>query len=204
MLNLNGLRLLLKKLVPSNGVGGMILTESFIALATLTTSAIAMGMVNSSAISASALSRDYLIAENLMAEAKEVVKNQKATNYLRKPGQKQCWMMLDRNCSTFVQATNYIVVFNNGLFELQETGESELNLDGGSHQNFLPYQLYLENLMYVGSKDAKEDILKSKFFRSVKFTEVTDDSITFEVKMQWKEGVKTRELKERDTIYNYI
>lgn len=186
------------------GVGGMVLTEVLIALATLTTAVIALGTITTSSISTTILSRDYLVAGGLITEAEAVVQNLPLTNQLRKPGQKKCWLMLDANCSTFPQPSNYIVSLNNGLFELKSAGGNELNLDTGLAANSARYQLYLENGVYTGSTIAKPANLKTKFFRSVKFTNVTDDSVTFEVKLQWKDGAKTRGIKKKVTLYNHI
>lgn len=68
------------------GVGGMVLTEVLIALATLITAVIALGSITTSSISTTILSRDYLVAENLVTEAVKIVKNLPNTNRLRKPG----------------------------------------------------------------------------------------------------------------------
>lgn len=191
----------------SINTGGLLLTEVLVAVAALTAGVIALGTITTSAISTAILSRDYLVADSLAIEAVETVKNLPFTNQLRKPGKKKCWLMLDANCSTFPQPSNYIVSLNNGLFELKSAGASELDLDTGLNSNSQPYQLYLENGMYVGSTDAKAANLKTRFFRSVKFTSVNDvnyDSAVFEVKVQWKDGAKTREIKEVIGLDNSI
>lgn len=189
----------------SINTGGLLLTEVLVAVAALTAGVIALGTITTSAISTAILSRDYLVADSLAIEAVEIVKNLPFTNQLRKPGQKKCWLMLDVNCNAPVQPSNYIVALSNGLFELKPANNNDLNLD--SNANSAPYQIYLENGMYVGSTSDKAANLKTRFFRSVKFINVDNisyDSATFEVKVQWKDGAKTREIKEIIGLDNSI
>lgn len=182
--------------------GGLLLTETLIAVGTLAAGVIALGTITNNSISTTILSRDYLIAKPLTDSAVEVVKNLRHTNRLKKPDKKNCWLMLDANCSSFPQPepVNYVIALNTGLWELKSVGSNELNLDSGSTLNSSPYQLYLENSRYV----VKPTSLKTQFFRSVKFTSISDDSATFEVKLQWKDGAKTREIKKVIGLDNSI
>lgn len=178
---------------------GVILTEVLVALATLATGVIALGTITTSSISTTILSRDYLVAEGLVTEAVEIVKNIRDTNWLKKPNNKECWLTIGGACNLPVAGANYIPVFINGVWVLSNMGQNDLNLDINP-PGF--YQLFLDaNQQYVYGNGPT----KSKFSRSVKFTNVDNvnyDSATFEVKVQWKDGAKTQEIMEEVILHN--
>lgn len=197
----------------SNKKIGFILTEVLVAIASLATGVIVLGTITNNALSTINLSKEYLVAQNLVTEGIEVVKNLSYTNQLIYPDKKQCWLALGANC-TLIPAnnSNYIVVLSNKVLKLIKSGgNTPLNLDSSSNLSKTPYQLYIENSRYVGYTPPPAGATTSKYFRSIKFVSITDtdadavtDSATFEVKVQWKDGAKTREINKKITLNNSI
>lgn len=74
---------------------GLVLTEALVAMATLTTGVIALSTIINNAISTLAVSRDYMIAQNLATEGIEAVKAVRDSNWLLFPTNKECWLYLD-------------------------------------------------------------------------------------------------------------
>lgn len=191
-----------------NKKSGFVLAECLVAIASLATAAIVAGFITTSAMSTAGLSRDYLIAGNLATEGIEAVKSLRDTNWMLYPDKKQCWLVLGACTSPPTlpaNNSNYIIVLSNGVLQLIKSGgNSPLDLDSSSVLNKTPYRLYIENSRYVGYPAPPAGATASKYFRSVKFVDVTNDAATVEVKMQWKEGVKTREISKKITLNNYL
>ncbi len=193
---------------------GFALAEVLITLAALTTTVIVLGVITNNALSTTNLSKDYLVAQNLVTEGVEAVKNLRDTNWLIYPDKKQCWLTLVANCTTQGpnNNSNYIIVLSNGVLKLfKPSGDNPLDLDSSDLSNKTPYRLYIKNSQYVGYPAPYSGAITSKYFRSIKFISITDtdadnvtDYVTIEVKVQWKDGAKTKEINKTITLNNYL
>lgn len=191
---------------------GFILAECLVAIASLATGVIVLGTITNNALSTINLSKDYLIAQNLVTEGIEAVKNFRDTNWLLYPNKKNYWLSLDSNGNSPASDSNYIIVLSNGILQLIKSGgNSPLDLDSSSVLNKTPYRLYIENSRYVGYPAPPAGATASKYFRSIKFVSIIDtdadnitDAATAEVKVQWKDGAKTREISKKITLNNYL
>ena len=198
----------------SNKKTGFVLAECLVAISSLATAAIVAGFITTNALSTTNLSKDYLIAQNLVTEGVEAVKALRNTNWLLYPNKKECWMTMVANCSSPKPAdnSNYIFVLGGGVSQLLNSViNNSLNLDSSSNLNKTPYRLYIENSRYVGYPASPPGATASKYFRSIKFISIADtdadavtDAATIEVKIQWKDGAKTREISKEVILYNYL
>ncbi len=196
---------------------GMILTEALVSIAALAIGAIALGSITSNAVYTTILSKDYLVIEGLLNEGDEIVKNIRYANWLLKPSDETCWLRLipdnsaDGGCgSNVLEGKNYILVLKNGIWQMELIGGTDLNLN--KQQANFRFQIYLGSdnaapgYFAASAVPVEPSISKSKFFRSIKFTEVASgySTATYAVKIQWKEGAKTREVIKNTTLYNYL
>ena len=193
------------------------LTEALVAVATLTIAIIALGTIINNSLSTLTVSRDYLIAENLLVEAEEVVEIVRDSNWLIVPSKKECWLTLDPltnigreldqiNCGPFDTNSNYIPVFENNHWLLKNNGLAALNLSPQNAENLNQYRILLRqtgNLTeYKQGIDSNE---KSKFYRSINFSDPTDGEVAnFEVKIQWLDGQKARTIKATVVLNNQL
>lgn len=200
---------------------GLVLTEALVAMASLTTAVIISSTIINNAISSIAISRDYLIAQNLTTEAIEAVKIIKDSNRLIAPSKKFCWRVLDpaqlaakiqqgvnivnlSDCGPYANTFfNYVPLFQNNYWKLLSKGPTVLNLTPGNDPNV--YQIHIKE-----EADFKQFINdtalnnESKFYRSVKFSTINAQEAIFEVKVQWKEGVKVRTINRKIKLNNYF
>ena len=186
----------------------MILAEALVSVGILASGAIIVGVIVNIAVPTTALSRNYLMAQNLLNEEIEVLNVVVATNWMNFPDDRQCWLSLDKNnCTTKVaKDESYIVQLDSGGWKLQpqaDCGVSDITTkntcslslktttfqDGSKMERYVPYEPSLK---------------KSHFFRAIKAVEVNDDKAAFEARIQWKEGSKEREIKEKFELVNYI
>ena len=189
-------------------IKGMILAEALVSVGILASGAIIAGVIINIAVPTTALSRNYLVAQNLLDEETEVLNGVIATNWMNFPDQKECWLSLDRNdCSAKVaKDESYIVQLDSGGWKLQpqaDCGVSDITTkntcslslktttfqDGSKMERYVPYEPSLK---------------KSHFFRAIKAVDVNDDRAAFEARIQWKEGSKEREIKRTVQLFNYI
>ena len=197
-------------------ISGMILTEALVAVATLATGVIILSSIINNAISSTIVSKDYLVAQNLLTESVEAVKNIRDTNWLIRPDKKECWMMTDPNdyvanpnCDAALpeENSNYVSIFGNNGWSLKKIANGA-GLDLTSNQAALkaPYRLYQIDVAgakkFVSSANVLPD--STKFYRAVKFSNVSMDSIEFEAKVQWLDGAKTRTVSRSFKMYNYL
>lgn len=160
-----------------------------------------------SAIQQSALSEDYLIAQNLAMEAVEGIKNIRDTNSMLYPGYDECWMVLKPdpdplyapdNCpQDRVQADNWYIVnyevdpgSGYGRWLLKNTDDPDISPTAKAK-----YQLYLEDdgivKKYLHLDPVPPGVTGSKFYREIKFDEIlsTDNSwVSFDVRVVWERG----------------
>ncbi len=184
---------------------GLILMEALLAIAVLVVASLVMTTVFQTAVMSQALSRDYLIAQNLATEAIEVVKAVRNTNWLKYPTAPQCWLTRpELNCDPLdgeanaVEPKNYkfITDFNSSIKFDDINGE--LNL--GDNTLDTTYELVIVDGLYR-HVEAPEN--GSGFYRSIEFTQVSAVSATFEVKVQWMQGKKVYSIVRPVTIYNF-
>ena len=83
----------MKKII--NNIKGVILAEALISVAMLIIASVAMTTVLTNAVNASNSSKNFLIAENLLIEGIEAVKNIRNSNWLIRPIEKACWLIPD-------------------------------------------------------------------------------------------------------------
>lgn len=184
---------------------GLILSEALLSIAMLAVGALVLGSIITNAVSTTTLSKNYMIAQNLATEAIEAVKNIRNTNWLLEPDDKNCWLTLDpnSNCGDQVAADkNYIAEKDGGQWLLGPGGEEDLNLDSYQEGAQKAYRLYIKGGEYVTTAGSS---IESIFYRSVKCSSKNDnESATFDVTVQWKEGQKVRSLTRSVTLYNFL
>lgn len=195
------------------------MAEALVAIATLIVGTFALSTIVSNAVSATSTSRDYLLAQNLITEAAEAVKNVRDSNWLIYPSKKECWLMLDpgtvllADCDTASPALsvtasgNYLATPGDG-WVLEAVAGEPLNLEINEISESDHYILYIQGAVgqyeYVSSSVPIGDGDPSGFYRSIVFTALTDDSAQFEVTVQWRNGAKVRSITRKFTIYNYL
>ena len=174
---------------------GIILTEALVAITTLATGMIALGTMTSSAVSTTILSKDYLFAHNILTEGIEVVKNIRSTNNLRYNNEKTCWLSLNDDCNKIKNniKANFIITLTDDLWQLNDGPSAELDLTTYNPDD--PDDVQNNYQVYIGGQ-------KSKFFRSVVFTEADDDNATFELKIKWKNGEKINTITKNIKMFN--
>lgn len=188
---------------------GSILAEALVAVTTLIAGVVAVSTIINNAISATVVSKDYLVAENLANEAVESIKIIRDTNIMKWPQFKDtCWKVANPAtvadpgaCAgrSIVGNNNYLAKLTGANWSLDVSGQGDLDLS--SIQNASgAYNLYLKNGTYLHDPSGAA----SKFYRSVKAISVNANSADFEVKVQWLDGVKVREIIRSYTIYNYL
>lgn len=204
---------------------GSILAEALVAITTLVAGVIALGTIINNAVAATGVSKDYLVAQNLLTEGVESTKIIRATNWMRWPQfTQQCWMVIDptnlalnpgvdgSGCVGKVAVLNadYVAKEVNGKWKLELSGAAvPLNLAGGNVGGQARYRLYIQNAGVAPNNYSKYVHLNalpnvpSKFYRSLKPISVNQSSVLFETKIQWFDGAKVREVKRNFTIYNY-
>ena len=185
-------------------IKGMVLTEALVAVATLATATIILGSMITSGIDSTKTSRDYLLAQNLLTEGLEVVKNIRDSNRLIRPDKPDCWLYAkpaslsiaspDVNCAhgSVGTAKNYLILNEANRWKLVDSGVEGLNLQNNQESN----EKY--HLKKYDSDDP------SKFYRSIVFLEITVSSATFEVKVQWEDGAKVRTVNDSFILSNYL
>ena len=196
-----------------SGRCGLILTEALLAVTLLTIGGIALGVTINNAIQVTAISRNFMIGQNLVTEAIEAVKNVRDTNWLMHPQNPELWLCLvpAQNCQTTVRSTTPTLLAENtdSRWNLKYAlSTDDLSLENYSQQQ-KEYRLWLAKVdthagsywRYVPSTSA--DITsESPYYRRIKFLSVNAESATFEVKVQWYEGVKVRTISKTYVISN--
>lgn len=200
---------------------GLVMAEALVAISTLIVGTFVLSTIVSNAVSATSTSRDYLLAQNLITEAAEAVKNVRDSNWLIYPSKKQCWLMLDpgsvllADCDTASSVTapgNYLATPGGGWL-LEAVPGAPLDLETNTTAESDPYVLDIQTVgvqnEYVHSATLDNP---SGFYRSIVFTALNDvvpadgivDNAQFEVTVQWRDGAKVRSITRKFTIYNYL
>ena len=202
---------------------GMILTECLTSIAILTVCIVVLSGVITSSASSTAMSKDYVIAQNLANEATNVVKIIRNSNWMIRPEKKaDCWLVKDPNI--IIVPTNpctnntvlagpsdfYIPVFTplTGAWSLlKATTSDDLDLTNSLiNSTNSKYILKLTGpgigtKMYIQNSATGTD---TTFYRRIKFTSITDELANFEVKVEWKDGAKVRKFLLTDSITNSL
>ena len=183
---------------------GLVLTEALVAMTIMTTGVIILSSILNNAVNTLAISRDYMIGQNLVTEGVEVVKIVRDTNWLLSPSNTSCWLEATpgaAGCTEVEQkaanatAGNYITTkdANSGVWKLSATNVNPLDLSKISTEA-------LAQAKYV----VPIDEIDSKFYRSITFILKSATQATFEVKVQWLDGKKVRTITRKTTLYNYL
>lgn len=198
-------------------IRGLVLAETLVAVAVLATAAVVLGGIIQNGVTATKVSRDYLVAQNLLQEGAEMVKALRNTNMLLRPadvfpGAESCWLFLDpqqlannpgRECEVGVAMvdTSYIYRYDNGQLMFVSTG-GDLDLERNDDQENNAFLLSLVNGLY--SYEGGPGAEASKFYRSIEFTNIALDkrSASFQVKVQWDDGSRIRAVARDFMIYN--
>lgn len=199
------------------------MTEALVAIATLVIGVFVLSSIFNNAVSATTVSRNYLLAQNLLIEGMEVVKNVRDTNLLIRPDRQDCWLVREPKklldiesggtCPNTVGAKeNYVIVVDNGTWKLDYIGGTGDALDMGNpaanNEKYLLYevcpgddkvcQLVQSDEAHDGASDTPP-----KYYRSIEFLDVAAKSARFKVTLQWADGALVRTLNEEFTIYNF-
>lgn len=189
---------------------GMVLTEALVAIATLAMGVIALGTITQNSIGTTILAKDYLVARGLAKEGEEAVKNIRYTNWMLKAANKNCWLRInpsnlaDPNCGSLATANSYYVATLNGGVWTLKSESAAPNPDTPTASTTSPFLLYSDDNGYYPVSTKPLNSKPSKFYRSVQPTSITADAATFNIKVQWKDGAKTREINRSLTMYNYL
>lgn len=163
------------------------MTETLIAIAMIGTAVLVMGSIIDGAVKITAWSRSQLIADGLITEAIEGVKNLRDTKLLQK------------SKDAFAGANTSYTVERNTLnqWSLSHQSPNALDLENNVTGDYL---LYVDD---VEGYNHHSTGVPSIFYRGVNFTEVSAEKVEFEVSVQWYEGTKIRFLDREMTLYNY-
>lgn len=184
---------------------GLILMEALLAIAMLAIGSLVLASIIQNAVRTSALSKNYLIAQNLATEGMEAIKSVRDTNWLLQPDDSQCWLEMIPNsggdiCPNVMQESlNYRPQEEDGKWYMSG-GMGYLNLEDGIIDDDV-YKLYVDEGRYTYTTSPGEPTI---FYRAINVVsvELTDYAV-FEVAVEWKEGQKVRSLKRKLLLYNF-
>ncbi len=197
---------------------GETLIEVITALTALVLAGMASVTVIISVMHSNAISKEYLIAQNLAREGIEGVISIRNTNWLKYPSDKKnCWLALDPgDCGTkVVDNGTYILEMGTGSsgFKLTNKGTNALDLtatggeDNATNAGFI-MKVEADTGLYKQGENVTEttEPHKPNFYRMIKFEQVdVEDLNKFKVTvtMQWftKSQVNTYELTSIITNY---
>ncbi len=207
-----------------NNIKGLILTEALISMATLVIASVVMSTIIQNSLSTTTMARDYMIAQNLATEGIEAIKAIRDTNMMIRPpelnpGAASCWLTTDpstiinpqANCNTAVEGKNYLVMQSVGRWKMGGAPAEDLNLNSVNAAAQNSYQLFFEKGRYVHPLNlGAAGLTPSQFYRRVRFTDIAVDgngaaiSATIEVKVEWKNGKKIRNVIRTYTLFNTL
>lgn len=186
---------------------GLIMTEALVAVAVMAMGVFVLSSVFNNATSSMRISKNYMIAQNLMIEGMEVVKNIRDSNLMVAPNNPECWLALDpagiagEVCGDKVGdgGGNYRIVEEGGGWKLV-SGQSGLELNGNSSNDF--YRLHVEEdtdrLVHYETAEGTD------FYREISFSDVGEESADVKVKVQWYDGAQVRTLDGGFTLHNLL
>lgn len=198
-----------KKIKSKIGIVGFALAETVVAVGVLATASVSAFSIINDTERLLAMSDNYLITENLLTEAKEVVKVIYMSNWMLNPDNSVYWLCRKpaTKCAgsdTVTSPANYIIkqdTSNKWYLEQVPAGTADLNLEanrGNGSTGKNNYGIVLTNGKYISSSTGQP-----LYYRSIKFLTKDDSKAEFLVKMQWYEGAKIRSIEKSFTISNY-
>lgn len=191
---------------------GVIMTEVLVSVAILTIAVFVLSSIFNNAASSIRVSRNYLIAQNLLIEGMEVVKSVRDSNHMIAPNNPDCWLASNPGAlaampvpecgGNTVSFGNYVIKESDGGWVIQSAEGQWLDLEGGvSHDND-NYRLYLEEDTNRFVYDPTGS--PTGFYRGINFKVVNDSFATFDVRIQWRDGARVRTLEDSFTLYNHL
>lgn len=186
----------MKKIIKKSGET---LVEALVSIMVLMMAGSVASSVIISAIQQSALSEDYLIAQNLAYEAVEAIENIRDTNAMLYPGVKECWMNLSPAPDVYpgdcylqpnIKASKFYTI------DYGKKQDSDIYnhwyLGGESSSVPTTAQLYLKDGRYTHYGDPT--LTPTKFSRYIYVEEVDDNQVIFNVTVSWQRGAKENSL----------
>jgi len=182
---------------------GLVLTEALMAVAMLLVGTIVVGTIINNALKTMALSKTFLVAQNIATEGVEAVRNIRNTNWLKNPKDKNCWLIInpEQGCTNGVVALEvenafYVPVKSLGGKWSLDTVDNALDWENNPNTDPLdPYQVELNG--------EKVDYYRSVKFNDIETVDGDDVSANYTVKVEWKVGKKVYKLERTSVIYNY-
>jgi len=154
---------------------GETLIEVIAALTSLVLAGVAVMTLIISVMSSTAISKEYLIAQNLAREGIEGVINIRDTNWLLYPSEKDAkWLEINENGF-------YILENSSDKFSLEEKGVADVKND--------VYKLELQSV--------------PTFFRQITFDEIDADTIQVNVKIYWESKSNPTTYELSSILVNY-
>ncbi|MFH1533845.1 MAG: hypothetical protein ABID64_02845 [Nitrospirota bacterium] len=181
---------------------GLILTEALLAIAMLSIGSLVLASIIQNAVRTTALSKNYLIAQNLATEGMETIKSVRDTNWLLQADEPECWLEKEPDIGgdicldVMMEGGSYLPQENGGKWKMVD-GTGVLNLEDGDDPE---YQMHVEDGRYSYNVIGEPTI----FYRGINVVSmVGTDYAVFEVVVEWKEGQKVRSLKRDLLLYNF-
>jgi len=181
---------------------GVILAEAIISIAILMTATVVLGGIIHNAISSISISKNYLLAQNLINEAQANVEILIRTNQMLRPQEvypdaENCWIFtdpailitnqLETNCLTKIKSNSEYTFQNNN-------GMPKLSIMQAGEDNDI---LYIDNGRYTHT--ASDNAKKSNITRSINFTETSNKYVKYTITVSWSNGAKTDSLSREFT-----
>lgn len=188
---------------------GIVLTEALVAIGMISVGVLILSSVINSAVSTTKLSKGYLVAQNLVTEGVEAVKNIRSTNWLTASDDRTCWLRIDpaEACDTAgvkaATGNDYILEPSGSAWHLVEFSGQPLDLNNKLTNDWF-YQIFTGSPRSFVSEGYGDE--PTQYYRSIRFTNIdpSNDFAEFEVIVQWMDGAKVREVSRTLTIYNYL
>ncbi|MBU1151485.1 type II secretion system GspH family protein [Patescibacteria group bacterium] len=197
---------------------GETLIEVLISVTSLILISTAASMTIMASIKGTQLSKEYLVAQNLSAEAKEIINNIRDTNWLMCPTKKEeCWNIADSqgssdcNCSgkaKIEDGSNYYTIQGNNKEWHLEKETPILDLEN-SPELATSYALCREVLEdnvynYISCLQDGTDLDNAAFYRSITVTGESESSLNIGIKIQWYSGTQINTLHTSALISNSL
>lgn len=185
---------------------GETLIEVITALTSLVLAGVAAVTVIISMMQSNAISKEYLIAQNLAREGIEGVITIRNTNWLRFPSTKSTdWLCVSANlnplnCTARVNiSNNYRLNYKNNEFILEEKASKTIAPETG---NIFQLNLYVQGSTLLYTHESGES---SGFYRMITFETIDTSTDKYKVTatVQWMNRSKVNEYKLSSIITNY-
>jgi len=192
---------------------GETLIEVLTAITTLALAALSAVTLIIAVMNSTAVSKDYLLAQNFARESIETVINIRDSNWLTFPSEKESeWMNLGCGSESKIDQTMYykIETEESGCKKLIQVDASGLNITSpDNQQSFSFYKLYQDtNGIYThGTSNPKQPQPFPAYYRSIKLTPIGTAApypqYEIESKVQWLNNSKVETYTLKAIIANY-